>query len=64
MKIWWVLGWYSYYPAGGLGNVIDTFETEEEANAYVSSVKIDNGSGYRSCPDFVEVCDVSSLLGI
>lgn len=55
MKVFWVLGWDQYYPAAGLGNVLNTFETREEANEYVKTV-----SGW----DYVEVEDVSRLLGI
>lgn len=32
-KIWWVLGWDSYYP--GVDNFIGSFYTEEEAEEYI-----------------------------
>jgi hypothetical protein len=56
MKIWWVFGNDSYYPRGGLADLLDTFESEDEALNYRELIR----SGY----DHTRVVDISSYLGI
>jgi len=55
MKVFWVVAYDQYYPSGGLGNVLETFATRKEADAYADDV-----TGY----EFIEVHDVRHLLGI
>lgn len=64
MKVWWVLAWEQYYPNGGLGNVVGTFETKEEADQFAASFKYDYGSSFEYRPDYVEVENVSEMLGL
>ena len=59
MKIWWVLSWDQYYPGSCLSNVDSTWETKEEAEIRVEQIKRGDW-----CPDYVEVKNVSNLLGI
>ena len=35
------LGWDNYYPAGGLGNVLGSFDTIEEAREYEPAYYLD-----------------------
>jgi hypothetical protein len=61
MKVFWVLAWETYYPKGGLGNVLSMHETLEEANEAAEKIRIeDQWPPY----DFVAVEDVSEMLGI
>ena len=55
MKVFWVIGTDQYYPQGGLNDVLRTFATLEEAEAYADTV-----TGY----DSVRVKNVTWLLGI
>ena len=55
MKVFWVIAYDRYYPYGGLADVLKTFATREEAEAYA-----DAAPGY----DEIEVYDVSDMLGI
>jgi len=50
MKFYWVLGWYGYYPLGGLDNVIITFDSLDEANDYANSIEGEM--------DYIEVVDI------
>lgn len=36
MKVWFVFSYNIYYPQGGMADFCDSFETEEEANEYVT----------------------------
>lgn len=47
LKRFLVFGYFQYYPSGGLGDVDETFDTNEEAVAYAKTVAY----------DFVEVWD-------
>lgn len=55
MKVFWVLAYDQYYPNGGLSDVAATFATLEEAEEYAKTL---------SGRDYVEVHDVSYLLGV
>ena len=55
MNVFWVLAYDQYYPSGGLGNVKRTFSSWEEAVEYTETIQ-----GY----DYVEIQDVSSMLGV
>ena len=35
MRLYWVLMWDDYYPSGGLGNVVATFESKEDAEKFI-----------------------------
>jgi hypothetical protein len=59
MKVFWVLAWETYYPNGGLGNVLSTHETLEEAIEAAKKLRIEDQSY-----DFIAVEDVSEMLGI
>ena len=59
MKVFWVLCWDQYYPAGGLRNVESTWETMEEAAKRVIELQDDPHCYY----DYIEIQDVSDLLG-
>jgi hypothetical protein len=54
LKIWWVVAWYCYYPDGQLRNVRSTHSSKTEAEAAAANLHA----------DFVEVVDVSNLLGL
>ena len=60
IKKYWVVAWDSYYPDGGLNNVVGSFETLEEAEEFAESYTGPYSSSIR--PDHVEVEDVSYLL--
>lgn len=62
MKIFWVVAWSNYYPAGGLGNVHSQWATREEAEAAVAEINRDPYS--HKCHDHVRVMDVSDMLGM
>ena len=49
MKFYWVLGWWGYYPEGGLDNVSATFDNEYDALLHAETL---------SHCDFVEVIDI------
>jgi hypothetical protein len=74
IKVWWVVAWNTYYPDEELGNVIETFYTEESAISFQQDVK-QNGHHityqydgkdieYTMEYDHVEVIDVSDKLGL
>ncbi len=52
MRLWWVFGYDTHYPEGGLTDLQGTFETEEEAKdfaetlIYYGNVKICNIEKY------------------
>ena len=54
MKVWWVFGYDEYYPGGGLGDLRDSFLTEEEAKEFAKSIY----SGW----DVVEVINITEYL--
>ena len=58
MKVFWVVAWCTYYPGRGLTNVRSTHETLEEANE--AAKKLESLWEF----DYVEVKDVSEMLGI
>jgi hypothetical protein len=58
MKVFWVVAWCTYYPGRALTNVQSTHETLEEANE--AAKKLVDSWGF----DYVEVKDVSEMLGI
>ena len=65
MKVWWVLAWDKYYPAGALGNVDSCWETEEEAMARAKEMRLEgtlNSNNYVY--DHIQIEDVSERLGI
>lgn len=67
MKVWWVIGYDTYYPGGGLSDVLETFETKEEAEQYAKVVKEEGHrytDGWVFNPENVEVENVSSYLGL
>jgi hypothetical protein len=57
MKVFWVLAWSRYYPAGGLGNVHSQWVTQEEAEAAAADINPDDY-------EFVRIQDVSDMLEI
>ena len=59
MKVFWVLTWVQYYPAGDLGNVDSTWETREEAETRVKQLKDDPDCYY----DYIKIEDISEMLG-
>ncbi len=54
MKKYWVFGFDQYYPSGGMGDFIDSFEVESDAE----KCKNDNKNKY----DYVEVVDIMRFL--
>ena len=57
MKIYWVLGYEGYYPSGD--NFDASFETYEEAKAYVES---ENAKAKHSSYDIYDIVDISDRL--
>lgn len=57
MKVFWVLAWSKYYPAGALHNVRSMWATREEAEAAAAEINPDDY-------DYIRVQDVSGMLGI
>jgi hypothetical protein len=58
MKVWWVFAWDKYYPLGELDNLVATFHTQEEAEAYAKYMRADAYESY----DHITVIDVRSML--
>jgi hypothetical protein len=54
IKIWWVFGRDTYSPCGGLDDLENTFETEDEAIEYAKAIKEDW--------EFVEVVNITEYL--
>ena len=61
MKVYWVLTWNQYYPGGGLSNVHSQHETFEQALEIVEVLK---GMHASERPSYIEIEDVSEMLGI
>lgn len=56
MKRYFVFGYYKYYPRGGMNDFLANFETEEEANNYVSDKRKSTAIDYDY--DYYEVVDI------
>jgi hypothetical protein len=54
-KPWFVFGYYSYYPAGGMQDFRKAFATKDEAKAYVEEES--KSENKRDSYDIVNVLD-------
>lgn len=57
MKVWWVFSVTQYYPAGGMGDFLAAFDTEEEARQFVTD---ENVKKYAA--DAYEIENISNVL--
>lgn len=60
LKIWWVYAWGQHYPQAKTRDVVATFKTLEEAQAFVTD--FEKGEPDWNKHQYVEIEDVSHLL--
>ena len=53
MKFWWVFGYDTYYPGGGMCDLCGKFASKEEALKYISYKKATG-----SCADTYDIINV------
>lgn len=61
MKLWWVLGYYHYYP--NVDNFRASFETQQEAIEYVTQESTYDDAGLRNSDyDGYEIINIGHRL--
>lgn len=58
MKRFAVFAGLTYYPGGGMADFVKSFDTEEEANAFIDSGGVEGVIGFTS--DWDEIVDMDN----